>query len=655
MNRCSAKCLPPELRVYDKWPNLEIDSLPPAKRDWYERMRAVIVGAIDGQPVTALCNEKHVSRCALSRALKRCLLIAHDGQIMGWRALLKGGPVVPYRRTARATPGKRGGGLAGALQQVLVDHPDIHTAIDDLALKRKSRTRVHETRAAESDIHQEFLRLCRRFGIKDSEYPFNTGGQGRRALQRYVAELRQSHFTQAAGILGGPPATRRARIGRGFQRHLVAGHPYDVGQCDAHRLDFIGTVRIPHPTGSRRIPIERLQLLVIIDEFSHAVPAFALAIKREANAQDALRAFQSTLRPWQRHESRYAGIAYPAGAAMPTEAFPELIGVAWNALKFDNASIFLSSAVAERLRRRTGAAINYGPVGDWTRRYLVEGFFSVLERRGFQRLPNTVGSDPKDPRRDNPERKAVNLEIDWQEMQDLLAVYIATYNATRQSELGDRSPLEVLGEHLHDPHSGFLPRRLPPLLPGTPDLDVEVEYPTVRGNIAEGRHPYVELEGVEYTNALLAEAGHLIGTRIVAHLPSDLRTVEGFLPGGGTLGVLFARGAWGRVPHDRDMRKAIKTLVRSGKLVCAPGEDIFQAYLRYKAENASRASKSNGARVSPDATELARSAQLTGLPIPEVDLEAPPIPQPPLPRPRPLPPLFAQPRHTIVRTSKKDK
>ncbi len=645
------KTLPEEIRNCLLWPAIDETSLTERELSRVRRRRSAITAYLAGGRVAGVCSEFNISKSELLRALNRCVARADDGRIEGWRALKPGVRLKPYMRTAKLVAGDHCCGLAGALSKLFRDHPDVKDAVDDLALKKQRKGRIHEACISNADLHAEFLKRCVDAGIPEFHYPFNTEHRAARALAQYVRRLRLEHFARAAQIWGGPDAALRAKLGTGHEKHLIAEKPFDFCSNDAHRIDCIGTIRIPHPKGVRRVAIQRLMFLPIQEHYSEAVLGYHVVIRKECSAEDVVRAVHSALSVWRPRTLRIPGMAYPEGAGLPSGLIPEIAGAGWGAFLVDNASINLSMAVAERIRRRVGCVVNWGPVGQWSRRSLIENLFGILERRGFQRMPSTTGSHPKDPRKSDPAAKAIELEIDYEELLDLIDLAIATFNATPMKSLGMRSPLQVLREFVADPESGFLPRILPPLPPGVPDLDIVCERHIVRGNVKEGRRPYVEIDGAHYVNDVLQNAGYLIGEPLVLHIrESDLRTVEAYLPGGGSLGVLVAIGEWGRIPHDRATRKTINNLKDSGYLIPRPGESDISCYLRIKGQQAlDNTAGSRHNRISKDATEVARVQAMTGLPVPEAEPNYAVSPASAYtPVPRPLPAFVDRPKHRAV-------
>jgi len=50
---------------------------------------------------------------------------------------------------------------------------------------------------------------------------------------------------------------------------------------------------------------------------------------------------------------------------------------------------------------------------------------------------------------------------------------------------------------------------------------VTSEKRTVRGGVKNGRRPYVQIDGVHYTNPVLGDTGELIGTILIVQIDED--------------------------------------------------------------------------------------------------------------------------------------
>jgi putative transposase len=217
-------------------------------------------------------------------------------------------------------------------------------------------------------------------------------------------------------------------------------------------------------------------------------------------------------------------------------------------------------------------------------------------------------------------KNAVDLEITWEELLDLIDVSVCTYNGTARSEFGNRSPLQRLSDAFSRASTFWLPRIRPLRPPSAPDLDVTLVEVPVRGNIDEGRRPYVQYKNVRYTSPVLANLPQLIGKQITAHIPDDLRQFRVFLKDGAELGILRAMGGWAISRHDHALRKEIFKAIREDHLVVSPGENPVMEYIHFKARKAVRGSK-DGKRptILAEATQLARAIQVSQESVPEVN------------------------------------
>jgi putative transposase len=64
----------------------------------------------------------------------------------------------------------------------------------------------------------------------------------------------------------------------------------------------------------------------------------------------------------------------------------------------------------------------------------------------------------------------------------------------------------------------------------------------VRGNIQEGRHPYVNFAGVRYSSRSLYGQFGMIGQDVSLEILGDIRTVRAFSEKGAEVGILVAAG-----------------------------------------------------------------------------------------------------------------
>lgn len=122
----------------------------------------------------------------------------------------------------------------------------------------------------------------------------------------------------------------------------------------------------------------------------------------------------------------------------------------------------------------------------------------------------------------------------------------------------------------------------------------------VRGYLALGVRPHINLFGVRYTNMVLASSAQLIGQSVRVYINADdLRCVRAFLADGSEIGALDAQGAWRVMPHNLTLRREILKARSSRGSGHMPAENPIDAYVQTKVAAASRSRRaaSDGARM----------------------------------------------------------
>jgi putative transposase len=110
----------------------------------------------------------------------------------------------------------------------------------------------------------------------------------------------------------------------------------------------------------------------------------------------------------------------------------------------------------------------------------------------------------------------------------------------------------------------------------------------VRGYLAQGTRPQINLFQVRYTSEVLASSGALLGRELRVYYNSDdLRTVRAFLSDGSELGILKAQGAWGEISHDLKLRREIMKLRAKKRLAFTITQEFID---RFVEENGGRRS-----------------------------------------------------------------
>ena len=550
------------------WPAVDINALQGSQKDAFKRNLTAVELFVSGMHVRKVEDETGLNRRQLYRLLERCMTQADDGHLYGFRGLLKHSRVAEYVRTAKlsATCSSTGQGLVGAFAVLLESYPPLADW-----LKRKIREHAVVLDQINTDagfktrlrylgrLHDGFLQQCRVVGITAADYPLNTDRMGIRSLSAYVKSEILRNFSVAAHAAG-------AQRLKGFPRPVdspvsAALHPYQVVEFDGHRLDVRLKIVIRDPLGfEQEFEIERIWLLVIIDVCTRAVLGYHLALSREYSRYDVIKTIEKALTPHRPRAFTLKELSYGATGGFPSGKMPELGYAIWERMRLDNAKANLASHTMTALCEFIGCAADAGPPHHPDDRPYVERFFGTIASTLSSRLPGYTGSNPRDLRRALADPKGnLRLFVSLSEMEELMEASIASYNATPHAGLNGRTPLEAMEYLVRG--KGHMIFWLPESKRRTLCLMQTAHRCRVRGYLAQGTRPHINLFQVRYTSELLAASSALLGKGLRVYYNSDdLRTVRAFLADGSELGILKAQGAWGEISHDLKLRQEIMKL-----------------------------------------------------------------------------------------------
>lgn len=618
------------------WPTVLDVDFDDAKRNQFRAQVEAMRLYFSWVPVDEIEQRTGVNQSALPRLARRCLQIADDGRVQGFRACIPFLRVGPYERVSEvghAPPGQRVG-LVGALGATLKRFPDIDDLLVKYAKNEAKRMAVPEHKLRPCDLHRIFLRCLTDKGVGRTEWPFNTKYLGLRSIQAFMKETLDQHFVRSAMVREDGAARAHLSVGRGVTSLLNFEEPYDAVEIDAYKIEAHVTVAFHTPEGLETdVRLDRLNLIAVVDRFSSAVLAYTVVYRPEVNADDILKVIRDAASgTWAPMELTIANLGYPEGGGLPSGVIPGAQGALWSATMFDGALAHLSSAVHARARAALGFAINWGAVAHFERRPNVERTFNQIARTLFKRLPSTTGANPQNGRADEAERKAVHHRIRAAEVEQLLDVAFAQHNATPSEGLSYLTPLEAIRYFVERPER-FECRKRPAGSAAESGFS-QYESAVVRGSRSAGRRPYVQVDRVRYTNEVLACSAHLIGARLLLEVnEEDMRQIKAYLANGAELGILKAHGKWGMTKHSRRTRKAINSLITKRLITVTTFDDPMQVYMRHLATRKSaRAAPRPGPK---QATEMVRVKKETGQ-----DAQA-------IEAPRPAPAADAQARRVV--------
>lgn len=579
-----------------------------------------------GSSVAEIEATTGVGRTLLPVITDKCLSLDKDGRIKGYRALIPYKNSKPYIRTAEVKgkfPDSQGGS-SGLFANTLKRFPELEKKLLQHIKKTNSpRLNVHEKRIRAKDLHRIFISYLRNAGVSPTDWPFNTRYLGLRTIQKYLNWVLDNAFERGVVVREERAAIAHLSVGTGYESLLKFEEPYDLVELDGYFINAFFTTEFATPEGTiKQIHMNRVWLLAMVDKVSNAILAQSFIFRSQVSASDVISLIRKALNPPEKINITIPGIQYPKNGGLPAEIFPECIGAIWGLFSLDNALAHLSKAVHYRARNVLGYSLNWGPVGHFERRPEIERYFSTISNEMFMRFSSTTGSNPQKGRAKNPESNAVKYKINVEEVEQVVAVVTAQHNATPNEGTSYNSPLDVLRYYISGRAEHFLLRHLP-TKPGSGRVVMPlILKPVVRGGRASGRHPYVQIEGVRYTNPVLAQSAALIGQRLTIEIDEeDMRFCKAYLPNGAELGILKAEGRWCESKHNLKTREAINKLRVEKILVVSTQQDPVQQYLNYLSTPKKRHGKQK--RLTPSqTTEAHRVSKESGLPRQELNIRS---------------------------------
>ncbi len=599
----------------DTWPSVSPEILDDNSRKIYLNRETAVRRYFEGDLRSEIRKLTGIPENRIKNLVDKCLLPDSDGLIKGFRALVPFRKSKQYTRLSEAKPKfpEDQGGMAGLLRKTFRQFPEVEKHLRALIFKMKTEElKLHERKISGKNLHLAFLKILKEFGVPDTDWPFTTKHLGRRSLQKFMNEVLDESFGKSVRIREGETAKAHSFVGTGEKSLINYSQPYECMQIDAYSINAFFSVEFETPEGyTTEVRLERIWLIAMICSVSGAIQSYSIVYRSQVNADDVVGVIRNAANGQRLPELKIINESYPENAGLPADIYAACREVGWGSLFLDGALAHLAEAVHVRARKAVGFAINWGPVGHFERRSAIERFFSSVSTDVFMRYPSSTGSNPHNGRVKNAEQVAVQYKLRAEEAEEVLALFVAKYNATPAQGIFFNSPLGIIGQFLNS--DNFILRKLPSRQPGKIFIPLQVIC-TIRGGREQGRRPYVNYEQARYTSKIMSHAGALVGQKVMLEIDTeDLTHCQAYLMDGSSLGILEAQGNWGWTKHSLRTRKIINSLVYKKQLFLSSTIDPVHAYMDLKSKVKNKKSKKN--IINPkDATEATRLAKESGLP-----------------------------------------
>lgn len=635
MPRFTAKTAPHEWLDLHTWVECDCGDWSLTERKRYADLKHCIALYVRGESVATALQDCGLSYEQLLRAFNRCLHTHSDGRRFGWRALAKHVNVAGYDRTwpVMAHEALARGGYAGALDALFKAYPPLEDALVEYILTRCLPGSIPNSTVRLETLHRYFIRLCKAQGLDCRVWPLCTTNLGREAIRGFMHQAIADNYDQVVQHQYGKVAAIRAQAGRGYAPHHVGWLPYDVVELDEHCAHFFGSVGFPSPKGWRYLPLSRLSLILAFDRCLEDVVGAAMTLCRMPSGRDILAAVHSCLTAPTPAPLDYDFLQPAMTILSESDPIPcqssetegcsatAQDGCGFNILAIDNALSHLAEKVISRVFAATGAVLCFGAMRRPTCRAIAELCIQRLCEAGFELLPSTTGSHPRDPLRNDPEANASHFRMKVGDMAALISGCIKDVRKNKGKANHGITAASQVQLLLDDADAPLL---LPHLVKSEPanSLLLDRINKTVAGSESSGRRPYISYLGEDYTAPWLSGRWGLVGASVRVLIDTrNIQTLHVLDLDGAYLGRVHAPSRWAK-PHSADARRMIQKLIALGKLCCVGNETYLEAWMRLCKTQALAATGQRRPRVTAAATAIGQELLLGNLD--QLDLDAAP-------------------------------
>ena len=470
----------------------------------------------DGYSLEEITKRTGVEKSLIVKLFEKAMRRADDGKPMGYAALY------PYARRKDTT-------RVSKIQRVMNEYPGLEKKIVDSYFSLRSGESMK--RRNKKTSHAQFLDELLKAGHDLNSYPFTLSDCGRRNFCAWLdnKEIEKNLFLtrqrQEARV-------EDRKAGGMYNRLLNPAYPYQIIEIDGHRLDFVYAVEFYDEEGHLvREATDRPWLLAAIDVKTRCIVSYRIVFDKEYSSVDVLKLIEGITKP-------YEGLPGIRKDGMPSQVFEQAKYALPDMIMLDNAL----AHYAEDLRDKEalyGYIFNYGPVADPTKRPHVERFFGTFETKWGHKLPSTTGSGVNDIRRIEAEKDACRFGFGREQVSELIAMAVATYNNTMHRGLKGMTPIGMMRKCFN---LGQLPNRLGKEYRAGFKLYFK-RTAHFRGNKEQGKRVYVQINNLRYTSERIGRNYHWIGKKVTLLIdPDNVTSIRAFSENDTDLGLLLAKG-----------------------------------------------------------------------------------------------------------------
>lgn len=526
--------VPDERRDTSKWPCPEECALDDTDR--FYRLKTAIQMRVSGEGYATIFNETRVVKSEVIRQLRRCLVEASPGRIIGFFALIRYRRIEPYIRVKPVLrdPLSGSGGASGALGKLFRDYPQAQRFIDRRFLVDDDDHGYLEPYITFVDLWGQFTNMLKKeLKFSKTDWPFNTGNEGYKALRTYCNALIGEDPERWLRARKGREVAWKAKPGRGITSLLEGQDPFTEVQLDYVVQDAAGVMRLTDANGLvHRIRVRRWYIGVLAETSTSSILGLYVSLEVNPSVDCALETVCSAFQTEDHSTNRVVMQLLPDGKSLMVSLVPILAKLTWVSLHVDNAWCNSANDFVNNAIDALGCTVVFCSTRAWWQHPVVERVNGQLVK-GMHRLRSTYGSSPQDPRRNRPEEKAEEYEVDYEYLEAIVVTSAYAHNASLGSETNfGKTRVEVASHLLESESSEYLQQRLPIAKQSPQNLmllwhcvDIKIS-----GNQETVKNPHVNLDYCAYTNTELSSDFTLVGETLRIWIcRRDVRIAYGML------------------------------------------------------------------------------------------------------------------------------
>lgn len=566
------------------WPSVDANSVDEELRPRLLRLTKAATLFLKEQSMADVLAVAEVGYRQFFELMDHALAPRKDSpEINGTRAFVRHAVQGPRTRVMPHDSNDGAQGLGGMFGMLLREHPQIGKELIAF-LNGKERP----NKVTPHVLQVKFLKICTTCGVPAADYPFCTKSKGYRPLQKWFQQVYLPlHLLTHVRRQHGPDAAKAAAYETGDGQTQTPPTPYAVWVIDECQIDLDAVIQLPMARWDveyveiRKFPLLRCRS---IGQIACNI-AWHMCLAPQASGPDVIQLFRNAVLGQPAVEPIEPTMTYEEGAGFPQNIFPGLKLHVPLLVHLDNALAHLYNPLQHLLIRLYGGRVILGVPGAPKGRPDIESSISHLLCDVIHQLPNTSGTGPQDPLRDQSKatpEKSVPVGL----IEQVLDVYFANQNVLASAGAGYLDSFTRLARMVG---AGQIKCNYLPEGRRRPHHFCEPTPVKIHCNLAAGRLPYVNFLHRRYSSPWLKTQPALGNTDRELYALADyddLRTLVIVDHQGADFAVLTVEGAWARVPHDLRMIKIYGKRKSDAQFQTRPGDSPLFGTLTFLADRA---------------------------------------------------------------------